>query len=53
MNKTKLWIFNITMLVIFIVVVFVPVLDGRTIFEVGMDKIMGVSHTKNDHIVNE
>ena len=53
MNKTKLWIFNIVMLVIFIVVVFVPIKDGKTLFEIGMDTIMGVSHIKNDHSVIE
>ncbi len=31
------------MLFVFIVVVFLPIMDGQTLFEVGMDKIIGAS----------
>ena len=40
--KTKQWVFNIVMLIIFVVVVFVPIKNDRTLFKMGMDKIMGV-----------
>ena len=41
-KKTQAWIFNIVMLVVFILIVFVPIYDGKTLFKVGMDKVMGV-----------
>ena len=41
-KETKLWVFNIAMLIFFIFVVFVPVKGGDTVFKICMDKIMGV-----------
>ncbi len=42
-KETKLWVFNIAMLIFFIFVVIVPIKGGDTVFKICMDKIMGVT----------
>lgn len=46
--KTQQWVFNIVMLIAFILIVFVPINDEQTLFDMGMDKLLGVQTSKEN-----